>query len=166
MLRDEQRLNVDFLDSVAICVSSLQGNVFTTAFMAWLIVVGDWIRDQTAAKSRRAIAELTNFQNKRAWVMRGRDKISIRVSEIATGDVVVAYDGDLIPIDGRVIGGNATVDQRAITGESMPLSKRRSDKVFGASVVQEGKLYVRAERAAADSLVAQIVEYDRVHSRG
>jgi cation transport ATPase len=59
-LRDEQRLNVDFLDSVAICVSSLQGNVFTTAFMAWLIVLGDWIRDQTAAKSRRAIAELTD----------------------------------------------------------------------------------------------------------
>src|SRR5215469_14968629 len=47
-LRDERRLNVDFLDSLAICISTLQGNLFTTAFMSWLIAVGDWIRDQTA----------------------------------------------------------------------------------------------------------------------
>src|SRR5215469_12289522 len=56
------------------------------------------------------------------------------------------------------MGGSATVDQRAITGESMPIFKRRKDRVFGASIVQEGKLYVRAEGTASDSLAAQIVK--------
>jgi heavy metal translocating P-type ATPase len=153
----ERRLNVDVLDSLAIAVATLQGSLFTTAFMTWLITLGDWIRDQTAAKSRRAIGSLLDFQSKRAWVRRGGEKISVPVSEIAVGETVIVYDGEMIPVDGRVLSGGAAVDQRTITGEAMPIAKRRGDKVFAASVVQEGKVYLRAERAAADSLAAQIV---------
>jgi heavy metal translocating P-type ATPase len=153
----EGRLNVDFLDSLAICVSTLHGNIFTTAFMTWLITLGDWIREQTAARSMRAIGELLNFQNRRAWVCRDGETISLPVSEIVVGDTVVVYDGDLIPIDGRVLKGRATVDQRAITGESVPANKGRNDFVYASTALQEGKLYLRAERKACESLVAQIV---------
>ncbi|MGH8011675.1 MAG: heavy metal translocating P-type ATPase [Candidatus Binataceae bacterium] len=156
-LRHEQRLNVDFLDSLAICISTMQGNVFTTAFMTWLITLGDWIRDQTAAQSKRAIGELLDYQRKRAWVLRDKEKISLPVDQIAAGDVVVVYDGEMIPVDGIVIDGDASVDQRTITGEALPVLKQHDDKVYAASVVHEGKLYVRAERIASESLAAEIV---------
>ncbi len=156
-VRDEHRLNVDFLDSLAISVATAQGRLFTTAFMTWLLALGDWIRDQTGAKSRRGIIGLLDYQTRHAWVRRGDDRVSIPVSEIKVGDIVIAYDGDLLPVDGRVISGAAMVDQRAITGESMPEAKRRHSRVYAASVVQEGKLYVRTERTAADSLLAEIV---------
>jgi Cu2+-exporting ATPase len=81
----------------------------------------------------------------------------VPVREIAVGDIAVVYDGEMIPVDGRVVSGRATVDQRAITGEAMTVIKGRGDKLFAASVVQEGKLYLRAERAAENSLAAEIV---------
>jgi heavy metal translocating P-type ATPase len=154
----EGRLNVDVLDSLAICVSTLQGNLFTTAFMTWLISLGDYIRDQTAAQSRSAVNGLLDYQQKSAWVRRGREKVSVPVREIGVGDIVVVYDGEMIPVDGQVVSGRAIVDQRTITGESMPVAKGRADKVYAASVVHQGKLYLRANRAAADSLAAQIVQ--------
>lgn len=156
-LRDERRLNVDFLDSLAIAVATAQGRLFTSAFMTWLLALGDWIRDQTGAKSRRAIIGLLDYQTRHAWVRRGDERVSVPVSEIQVGEIVIAYDGDLIPVDGRVVSGAAMVDQRAITGESMPEAKRRHSRVYAASVVQEGKLYVRTERTAAESLLAEVV---------
>jgi Cu2+-exporting ATPase len=158
IMLNERRLNVDVLDSLAIGISTLYGNGVTSAFMTWLITLGDWIRDQTAARSKRAISGLLDYQKKRAWVKRGREKVSVRVSEIVPGDVVIVYDGEMIPVDGRVIKGRASIDQRAITGESMPAAKGRGDKVYAASLVHEGKLYLHAEKPASDSLAAQIVQ--------
>ncbi len=86
-IRDEHRLNVDFLDSLAIGVATAQGHLFTTAFMTWLLALGDWIRDQTGAKSRRAIIGLLDYQTRHAWVRRGDDRISIFVSDIKVGDI-------------------------------------------------------------------------------
>lgn len=158
VLRNEGRLNVDFLDSVAISISTLQGNLFTSAFMNWLISLGDAIRDQTAAKSNRAIADLLDYRNRTAWILRGRKKIEVKVSEIKVGATVAVYDGEMIPVDGKVIRGRATVDQSSITGESLPAKKNIGDKVYAATLVREGKVYVRAERVGSQTTVAQIVK--------
>jgi Cu2+-exporting ATPase len=158
VLNDEHRLNVDFLDSLAVILSTLQGNLFTSAFMTWLINVGDFIRDLTAAKSRRAITALLAYQKKRAWVQRGKRKFEISVGAIVTGDIVIIYVGGLIPVDGEVIKGRATVDQQTITGESSPVEKSVGDKVYAATVIREGKLYVRAERVGDQTTAAQIVQ--------
>jgi Cu2+-exporting ATPase len=157
VIRDERRLNVDVLDTLAIAVAVLQGRAFTATFMVWLITLGDWIRDRTAAQSTKAIRDLLDFQQRRAWLCRGSKRVSVAVTTIEPRDVVVVYDGEMVPIDGQVIRGRALIDQRAITGESMPITKAVKDKVFAASVVHEGKIYVRAQRSAADSLAAEIV---------
>jgi heavy metal translocating P-type ATPase len=158
VLSDEHRLNVDFLDSLAVILSTLQGNLFTSAFMTWLINLGDFIRDLTAAKSRRAMTALLAYQKKKAWVLRAKRKIEVSVSEIVVGDTVVVYAGGLIPVDGEVIKGRAAVDQQTITGESSPVEKRFGDKVYAATVLREGKLYVRAERVGNQTTAAQIVQ--------
>jgi Cu2+-exporting ATPase len=158
VLREEHRLNVDFLDSLAVTISTLQGNLFTSAFMTALIHLGDFIRDLTAAKSRRAMTALLAYQKKKAWVLRNKRKIEIRVNAIVIGDTVIIYAGGLIPVDGEVVKGRATVDQQTITGESSPVEKRVGDKVYAATVLGEGKLYVRAERVGNQTTAAQIVQ--------
>ncbi|HEY6394701.1 MAG TPA: heavy metal translocating P-type ATPase, partial [Candidatus Binataceae bacterium] len=155
---NESRLNVDVLDTLAFSVASMQGRFFTAAFITWLITLGDWIRDRTAAESKKAITGLLDYQGKKAWVLRDGEKISVPAREIAAGEVVIVYPGDMIPVDGEVIRGRASVDQRSITGESMPVLRHRGDKVFASSSIHEGKLYLRASHVASESLAAKIVE--------
>jgi len=153
----ERRLNVDVLDTLAIGISTWQGRLFTTTFMIWLITLGDWIRDQTAARSKKAIGSLLDFQQRNAWILRGGEKVEVPVKEIAVGDTVVVYSGEMIPVDGEVISGSASVDQRSISGESMPVLRESGDRVYATSLMHEGKLYIKATHRAVDSLAAQIV---------
>jgi Cu2+-exporting ATPase len=157
VLWNENRLNVDFLDGLAITIATLQGSFFTSAFMSWLISLGDSIRDHTAAKSKRAIEGLLDYQGRMAWVVRGKRKVEVKASRLAPGDIVAVYPGSMIPIDGEVIKGRAIVDQKTITGESMPVNLQPGDKVYAATVVRDGKLYIKTLKAGAETTAAQIV---------
>src|SRR5271169_1309726 len=84
--RREGRLNVDFLDTLAIAASLIQGNPMAGAIVIWLIKLGDWIRDLTAAGQRKAMSELLEFQTKNAWVIRDGVVTAIPAAELAIGD--------------------------------------------------------------------------------
>ena len=158
VLGSEQRLNVDTLDALAIALASGRGQLFTASFMIWLITLGDWIRDRTADHSRRVISGVLDYQQRQAWVVRAGEKVAVAVRDIAVGETVVVYSGTMVPVDGEVIGGQALLDQRAITGEAMPVTRQPGDKVYATSLVREGKLYLRALKTATQSLAAQIVQ--------
>lgn len=153
----ERRLNVDFLDTLAVVASLAQGNPMAGAIVTWLIKLGDWIRDLTAAGSRRAIRELLEFQVKTAWVIRDGAPVSIPSSELAVGDEVVVHHGGVIPIDGEIIAGQALIDQKTITGEGLPVTRGKGDAAFAATVVRDGHLTIRATRVGADTTAGQIV---------
>ncbi|HTR85475.1 MAG TPA: heavy metal translocating P-type ATPase [Reyranella sp.] len=154
--RREKRLNVDFLDTLAIIASVLQGNPVAGSIVTWLIKFGDWIRDLTAAGSRRAIGELLEFQSKRAWVKRNGQIISIPATELAVDDLVVVYPGEMIPVDGEIVEGVATIDQKTITGEGLPVNRRKGEAAFAATVIREGQITVRATRVGTDTTAGQI----------
>jgi Cu2+-exporting ATPase len=152
----EGRLNIDFLDVLAVTASLLQGNPLAGAVIAWLIKLGDWIRDLTAAGSRRAIRELLEFQGKTAWVIRDGEVTSVPAAELVAGDEVVVYPGEMIPVDGEVLAGRALIDQRAITGESLPVTRSEGEGVFAASVIQDGQLTIRADGVGDATMAGQI----------
>jgi Cu2+-exporting ATPase len=152
----EKRLNIDFLDVLAISASLLQSNPLAGSIIIWLVRLGDWIRDLTAAGTRKAIAELLEFQSKTAWVVRDGDIISIPASALAVDDIVVVYPGDMIPVDGEIVEGNATVDQKTITGESLPVVKGKGDAAFAATVIRDGQIRIRAMRVGASTTAGQI----------
>ena len=124
--------------------------------MTWLIKLGDWIRDLTAAGARRAIMELLEFQSKSAWVVRDGEIVSIPARQLAVGDLVVVYPGEMIPVDGEIVDGLATIDQKTITGESLPVSRGKGEAAFAATVLRDGQLWIRAARVGANTTAGQI----------
>ncbi len=152
-----KKLNVDLLDALAILAATATGDVLNAAGIVWLIAVGDHIRDLTQARARRAIRDLLEYEHDLAWVVRGDTKVQIPVAELVVGDVVVIYTGSAIAVDGVVIQGRAVVDQQALTGESLPVVKGVDDRVFAATLLSEGKLYVKAERVGRDTKAASTV---------
>jgi len=145
-LSEDGRLNVDVLDASATSLLVVQANFPMALFMVWLINVADWIRDLTMMRSKKAIEEILGYHNIEAWVVRDGQKIRVNVSEVQLGETVVVYPGERIAVDGTVLSGKALVDQAALTGESVPVEKEADHLVYAATVVREGKLYIRAER--------------------
>jgi len=156
--RRETRLNIDFLDTLAIIASLLHGNPMAGAIVTWLIKLGDWIRDLTAAGQRKAMSELLEFQSKTAWVIRDGVVTSIPASELAIGDEVVAYPGDMISVDGEIIDGQAMIDQKTITGEGLPVMRGKGEPVFAATVIRDGQLTIRAIRVGTATTAGQIAQ--------
>jgi manganese/zinc-transporting P-type ATPase C len=154
--RRESRLNIDFLDVLAISASILQGNPMAGAVVTWLIKFGDWIRDLTAAGQRRAVADLLEFQAKSAWVIRDGSVVAIPAKSLLVGDSVVVYPGEMIPVDGEIIAGAAMIDQKAITGESLPVARGVGQSAFAATIVHEGQLTIRAIRVGVETTAGQI----------
>ena len=148
--RREGRLNVDFLDTLAIAASLMHGNPMAGAIIIWLIKLGDWIRDLTAAGQRKAMSELLEFQAKTAWVMRDGVVDFDSGGELAIGDEVVVYPGDMIPVDGEIIDGHAMIDQKTITGEGLPVTRGK-----GEAGVRRDRHPRRPDDASAPSGSAQ-----------
>ncbi len=154
---NESRLNIDVLDTLAITSSVLQGNPLAGCIVTWLIKLGDWIRDLTAAGSRKAISELLEFQTKTAWLLRDGQLVSIPATELKVDDIIVVYPGEMIPVDGEIIDGHATIDQKTITGEGLPVSRGKGEAAFAATVIREGQITVRALRVGSATTAGQIV---------
>ena len=154
---NENRLNIDLLDTLAISASVVQGNPLAGSIVTWLIKLGDWIRDLTAAGSRRAINELLEFQSKSAWVLRDGVVEAIPAVELQPGDLVVVYPGEMIPVDGEIIDGHATIDQKTITGEGLPVSRGIGEAAFAATVIHDGQITIRALRVGSATMAGQIV---------
>lgn len=152
------RLTVDVLDASATALLSLQGQFRMATFMVWLINLGDFIRDATVSQARAAMESVLSYQESFAWVVKGRRKVKVPVAGIAVGDTVVVYPGDRIPVDGVVLSGKAAVDQRALTGESLPVEKETGARVYAATVVQDGKLYIRTVQVGDQTEAAKIVQ--------
>jgi Cu2+-exporting ATPase len=154
--RRERRLNVDFLDTVAIAASIGQSLMLTGSIIVWLIRLGDWIRDLTAQGSKRAIADLMEFQTRTAWLVKDGVVVSVRATELCVDDHVMVYPGEMIPVDGEVVDGNALIDQKTITGESLPVARGAGEVVFAATVLRDGQITVRATRVGAQTTAGQI----------
>jgi heavy metal translocating P-type ATPase len=154
--RREGRLNVDFLDTLAILASLAQGNPLAGAIITWLIKLGDGIRDFTAAGSRRAVRELLEFQAKTAWVVCDGTIVSRPVAELVVGEEVVVYPGEMIPVDGEILHGRALIDQKMITGEGLPVTRGQGETAFAGTVIRDGQLTIRAVRVGDATTAGQI----------
>src|SRR5262249_343986 len=104
-----------------------------------------------------AISELLEFQSKTAWLLLNGSVVSVPAADLQVGDLIVVYPGEIIPADGEIIDGRATIDQKTITGEGLPVSRSKGEAAFAATVIREGQITVRALRVGAATNAGQIV---------
>jgi cation-transporting P-type ATPase C len=158
-LFNERRLNVDFLDGLALAIAVLRREPRTAALMAMMVHLGDVVRELTARQSRGHIRELLDFQTLQARRLEADGRVSlIPAQSLRCDDMALMLAGDLVPADGMISSGVASVDQRHITGESVPATRRVGDMVFAGSSIVEGAITVQVTEVGAATVVAKIVQ--------
>jgi|688.fasta_scaffold05389_1 Cu+-exporting ATPase len=129
----------------------------TSATIITLILLGRIVESAAQHRTGAAIERLINLQPATANVIRNLVEAVVPVEQIEIGELVVVRAGQRIPIDGRVQRGDSTVDESMLTGESLPVSKRVGDSVYGGTVNQQGLLHVQVTKLGSDTALAQIV---------
>lgn len=130
----------------------------SAAMILALITVGKYFEARAKGKTSEAITKLMNLAPKTATVVRDGQEQVIPTQDILIGDTVIVKSGETTPVDGTLTEGHGTVDESAITGESIPVEKSQGDKLVGATINQSGYLKMRAERVGDDTTLAQIIE--------
>jgi Cu2+-exporting ATPase len=155
----EKRLSVDLLDVAAIGISVATGQPATGAFITWLLGVGDLVLEHTHDRARNAISKLMKLDASDAWrIGRDGEVEKVAVKRLAVGDRVVVEAGGRVPADGIVVQGVAAVDEKALTGESIPQERRVGERLLAATVVVEGQVVVEVDRVGGDTTAAKIVQ--------
>jgi Cd2+/Zn2+-exporting ATPase/Cu+-exporting ATPase len=134
------------------------GQWATAALVVVFMRIGDYVENFTTEIARRAVKELTALAPQTARVERDGLEIEVPISEVKIGERVIVRPGEKIPVDGEVTGGQATIDQSAITGESMPVEAGSGTHVYAATISKLGSLRIRVERVGADTTFGRVVK--------
>ena len=129
----------------------------SAAMILTLVTLGKWLEEKSKRKTGDEIEKLIQLMPNTVTVERNGVESKIAFSEIHVGDVLIAKQGEYIPVDGKIVEGSAFVDRAAITGESMPIEVQEGDVVTGADIVKSGYIKVLAEKVGADTTLSQIV---------
>lgn len=130
----------------------------SSAMILALITLGKFLETKSKGKTSEAITKLLHLAPKTATVIRNGEEQEIPVEEVVVGDRIVIKPGQSIPVDGVIIGGSSSVDQSALTGESIPVEKNVGDKVIAASVNKMGSFHMEAQKVGDDTTLAQIIQ--------
>ena len=123
-----------------------------------LVTVGKYLEERSKGKTTGAITALLALAPTSAVVRRNGQEITVPTEDIQVGETVIVRQGGRIPVDGTVLKGGGTVDESALTGESMPVEKAEGDKAASATILTGGYLELRADRVGGDTTLAQIIQ--------
>src|SRR3989344_5927178 len=130
----------------------------SAALILVFISLGKYLEAITKGKTSEAIKKLIGLQPKEATVIKDNEEIKIPIAEVKVGDIILVKPGEKIPVDGIVIDGYSGVDEKAITGESIPVEKKKGDEIIGATINKTGVLKFKATRVGKDTMLAQIIK--------
>ncbi|PIN95096.1 copper-translocating P-type ATPase [Candidatus Pacearchaeota archaeon CG10_big_fil_rev_8_21_14_0_10_30_48] len=128
-----------------------------SAMIMSIFITGKYIETKARGRASQEIKKLLELGAKKARVLRGKEEIEIPITEVKIGDIIVVRPGEKIPTDGIITKGQSAVDESMITGESMPIEKKIKDRVIGATINQDGILYVKATKIGSDTFLAHII---------
>jgi len=130
----------------------------SAALILVFISLGKYLEAVTKGKTSEAIKKLIGLQPKEATVIKDGQETKIPISEVKVGDIILVRPGEKIPVDGAVIDGYSGVDEKAITGESIPVEKKKNDNVIGGTINKTGILKFKATRIGKDMVLGQIIK--------
>ena len=153
----QRRVGVDLIALIAMAGALALGEYFAGAVIALMFSGGQSLETFAARRARRELTALVERAPQIAHVRRGDRIVEVPVSDVVVGDVVVVRTGEVLPVDGTVVGGEAVIDESALTGESLPVTRVRDDDVLSGTANAGGPFEVRAGRPAAQSAYAALV---------
>ena len=150
-------VDMNVLMTIAAVGAAAIGQWSEAGLVVFLFSLGNLLQSLTMERTRRAVRDLVGLAPSQARVVDGDHTHTVAAAVVAPGDLVRVLPGERLPVDGRVVDGQAGVDQSPVTGESMPVGKTVGDDVFAGSIVQGGTLTVRATTSVADNTIAKII---------
>lgn len=123
-----------------------------------LILLGKYLEGVSKGKTSEAIKKLMSLKSKKANLIRNGEIVQVDIEEVEKGEVLLVKPGESIPVDGKVIDGNSTVDESMLTGESIPIDKATGDVVYGASINKNGSLKIEATAVGKDTVISKIIK--------
>lgn len=162
------KIQVPVLDATAITVSMLRGDFETAGSIMFLLGIGDILDEWTHKKSVADLAQSMSLNIDKVWLETDSGSILVPVGEVRPGDCITVGTGGMIPLDGKVVSGEAMVNQATITGEPLAVRKVEGGYVYAGTVVEEGSCRIRVEKSSGggryDRIVKMIEESEKLKS--
>ena len=162
------KLSVAVLDATAVTVSILRGDFSTAGSVMFMLRLGEILEEWTHKKSVADLAGAMSLNVDKVWLRVNDTEVLVPVSDVQEGDCVVVRTGSMIPLDGKVVSGEAMVNQSSMTGESMPVPKRPGSPVYAGTVAEEGECVICVEKRSGggryDRIVRMIEESEKLKS--
>ena len=163
-----RKLSVAVLDATAVTVSMVRGDFATAGSVMFMLRLGEILEEWTHKKSVADLASAMSLRVENVWQQVDGTEVLTKVTDVKPGDRIVIRTGGMIPLDGRVVEGEAMVNQSSLTGESMPVAKRPGSPVYGGTVAEEGECVVCVEKVSGsgryDRVVRMIEESEKLKS--
>ena len=163
-----RKLSVAVLDATAVTVSMVRGDFATAGSVMLMLRLGEILEEWTHKKSVADLASAMSLRVENVWQQVDGTEVLTKVTAVKPGDRIVIRTGGMIPLDGRVIEGEAMVNQSSLTGESMPVAKRPGSPVYAGTVAEEGECVVCVEKVSGsgryDRVVRMIEESEKLKS--
>ena len=164
----QRRIDVAVLDATAISASMLTGDIQTAGSIMFLLDIGQQLENWTHRKSVDDLAQRMMLNVDKVWVRSGQTEVLVPVNEVQPGDVIIVRTGNLIPLDGTILEGDASINQASMTGESIPVHKTAGGYVYAGTVIEDGEIAVTVNKAAGsgkyDRIVSMIEDSERLKS--
>ena len=152
-------VSIDVLVTIAVAGAFLIKNLEESAIVTFLFLFGAYLEQRTLNKTRSAIKELTEMAPESALKqMKNGEFEEVEVEEVDVGDILLVKTGAKVPVDGTVLAGHGHINEASITGESVPVSKKKDDQVYAGTILENGTIQVIADRVGEDTTFGKIIE--------
>lgn len=162
------KLTVEVLDGISIGTSIVRADFSTASSVMLLLNIGKLLEEWTYRKSLDDLVRSMQLNVDKVWLVTNKTEVQVPISTVKTGDIVRVNAGNIIPIDGTVEKGNAMVNQASLTGESVPVHKKKNTSVYAGTVIEEGSILIKVKSEAGqgryDKMVAMIEESEKLKS--
>ncbi|MCW6080808.1 heavy metal translocating P-type ATPase [Clostridium sporogenes] len=167
-LKEDLRPNADALTVSSIIASLLAGNGVSSLMIILLSDIAELLTSYTMVQTRKSIEDMLSLKEEYAWKQIEDGSVSkVKIESLKPEDLVIVHAGEKITVDGQVVCGEAVVDQSSVTGEFIPVIKKEKDSVFAGTLVKNGDITIKTEKAGDKTVVSRIVHLveDAVYQR-
>jgi Cu2+-exporting ATPase len=157
-LLKERKVTVDLLSAVTKIFLVLKGYLFLGSFSIFLFTINRKLLSKITNSSKKNIIDVFKQQPSSVWVVHNGVELEVPFETLKADDIVIVNAGGIIPVDGHIVKGIASIDQHVLTGESQPIEKGVGIKVFALTLVLSGKIHIQVEKTGSETTAAQIAQ--------